>query len=273
MYCAIAAASSFGKHDSAPTDVDHPCWPRAPLAWIEMHDQTPPLPASLRDHYQWLLARSGTPPARLLDIGAGRGQLLDLAREVVRERLVGIDPKPPGRRPDHPIARGVGDGQRLPFADAAFDFVVETETLEWVRDPVSLLREAARVCTPDGVVVSDDTDWDTLVYAAGDAVLGRRILRAFCDSGPNGWIGRTTPSLMRRAGLRDVQVHVRVIAEQDFKPGALGFWQVQVIDEWLRAKSLASPQELDDWCANLQYAADQGDFLFSANRYVCVGRP
>lgn len=238
-----------------------------------MHDQIPPLPASLRAHYEWLLARSDAPPARLLDIGAGRGRLLGVARELVRERLVGIDPERPGRRPDHPIARVVGDGMRLPIADNTFDFVVETETLEWVRDPVSLLREAARACAPDGLIVSDDTDWDTLVFAVGDAALGRRILRAFCDSGPNGWIGRTAPSLMRRAGLRDIQVYVRVIAEHQFKPGTLGYWQVQVIDEWLRAKSLASPQELDDWRADLQQAADQGDYLFSANRYVCLGRP
>ena len=78
---------------------------------------------------------------------------------------------------------------------------------------------------------------------------------------------------MRRAGLRDIQVHVRVIAEHELKPGTLGYWQVQVIDEWLRAKSLASPQELDDWRADLHQAANRGDFLFSANRYVCVGRP
>ena len=238
-----------------------------------MLDQKAQLPASLRNHYEWLLARADSPPARLLDIGAGQGRLLGLAREIVGGTLVGIDPKNPGKRPDHPIARAVGDGQRLPFADNTFDFVVETETLEWVRDPVSPLREAARVCTPDGLVVSDDTDWDTLVFAAGDTALGRRILRAFCDSGPNGWIGRTAPSLMRQAGLRDVQVHVRVIAEQDFKPGALGYWQAQVIDEWLRAKALASPQELADWRADLQYAANRGDYLFSANRYVCVGRP
>ena len=78
---------------------------------------------------------------------------------------------------------------------------------------------------------------------------------------------------MRRAGLRDVEVHVRVIAEQEFKPGALGYWQVQVIDEWLRATSLAGAQEVNDWRADLHQAADRGDFLFSANRYVCVGRP
>ncbi len=238
-----------------------------------MHDRPPPLPASLRNHYQWLLARSDAPPSRLLDIGAGQGRLLSLAGEAVRERLVGIDPKRPGERADSRIARVIGDGQRLPFAGNSFDFVVETETLEWVRDPVSLLREAARVCSPDGLVVTDDTDWDTLVFAAGDAKLGRRILRAFCDSGPNGWIGRMAPSLMRRAGLRAIEVHVRVIAEQEFKPGALSFWQVQVIDEWLRAKALVTTQELNDWRADLHQAADCGDYLFSANRYVCVGRP
>ena len=238
-----------------------------------MHSQTAPLPTSLRDHYKWLLALSDAPPARLLDIGAGQGRLLSMARGVVRERLVGIDPKNPGGRPDHPVTRVVGDGRRLPIADGVFDFVVETATLEWVGDPVALLREAARVCTTDGLVVSDDTDWDTVVFAAGDAVPGRRILREFCDSGPNGWIGRMAPSLMRRAGLRDVEVHVRVIAEHEFRPGTLGFWQVQVIDEWLRAESLASASELDDWRADLQQAAHRGDFLFSVNRYVCVGRP
>ena len=238
-----------------------------------MHSQTAPLPTSLRDHYKWLLALSDAPPARLLDIGAGQGRLLSMARGVVRERLVGIDPKPPDGRPDHPITRVVGDGQRLPIADGVFDFVVETATLEWVGDPVALLREAARVCTTDGLVVSDDTDWDIVVFAAGDTLLGRRVLRAFCDSGPNGWIGRMAPSLMRRAGLRDIEVHVRVIVEQDFKPGALGYWQVQVIDEWLQAKSLASASELDDWRADLQHAAHHGNFLFSVNRYVCVGRP
>ena len=238
-----------------------------------MHNQTAPVPASLRAHYEWLLARADAPAARLLDIGAGQGRLLSVARDVVRGRLVGIDPKRHGRRTDHSIAQVVGDGQRLPIADRSFDFVVETETLEWVADPVALLREAARVCTPDGLVVSDDSDWDTVVFGAGDAVLGRRILRAFCDSGPNGWIGRTAPSLMRRAGLRDIEIHVRVIAEHEFKPGTLGFWQVQVIDAWLRSILRVSAPELDDWRADLQHTADRGDFLFSVNRYVCVGLP
>ena len=238
-----------------------------------MHAQTAPLPASLRAHYRWLLARSDPPPIRLLDIGAGQRRLLSVVRDLVRERLVGIDPKRLGRSPDHPIARVTGDGQRLPIADRSFEFVVETETLEWVADPVALLREAARVCTAAGLVVSDDSDWDTVVFAAGDALLGRRILRAFCDSGPKGWIGRMAPSLMRRAGLRDVEVRVRVIAEHEFKPDTLGFWQAQVIDAWLRAKPVVGAHELDDWRADLQRTADRGDFLFSVNRYVCVGRP
>ena len=238
-----------------------------------MHSQTAPLPTSLRDHYKWLLALSDAPPARLLDIGAGQGRLLSMARGVVRERLVGIDPKNPGGRPDHPVTRVVGDGQRLPIADGVFDFVVETETLEWVERPSRAApRGRARVHAPTAWSCRTTPTWDTVVFAAGDAVPGRRILREFCDSGPNGWIGRMAPSLMRRAGLRDIEAHVRVIVEHELKPGTLGFWQVQVIDEWLRAESLASGSELDDWRAEMQQAADRGDFLFSVNRYVCVGR-
>ena len=78
---------------------------------------------------------------------------------------------------------------------------------------------------------------------------------------------------MRPAGPRGVEVHVRVIAEHEFRPGTLGFWQVQVIDAWLRSISGVSAQEIDDWGADLQHTADRGDLLFSVNRYVCVGRP
>ena len=97
----LSAVQRSGNTSPAPTDVDHDCCSRARLAWIKMHNEPPPLPASLRDHYEWLLAHAAAPPTRLLDIGAGQGRLLSLARGVVRERLVGSRPQaiPAGPRP------------------------------------------------------------------------------------------------------------------------------------------------------------------------------
>ena len=106
-----------------------------------------PVPASLHSHYEWLLTRTGQPPARLLDVGAGAGHLLQVAGQLGTRHLVGIDRK-------------------------------------------------------------------------------------------------------RR-----------------WRP------QAQVIDDWLRSVGGVSATQLDDFHADLQHTAHRGDYLFSVNRYVCVGRP
>lgn len=231
------------------------------------------MPASLAQHYRWLLTLANPPPTRLLDVGAGDGRLLQVARDLGLPHRIGLERKRRWR-PDNPdFAPTIADAQRLPFPNDTFDCVVENESLEWIQHPVRYLREAARVCAPDGLVITDDSDWDTLVYAVQDTARARRILRTFCDTGPNGWIGRNAPSLMRRAGLRDIQIHVRVITERQFAPHTLGYHQAQVIDDWLRSVGDITPTQLDDFRADLHHAAQRGDYLFTLNRYICLGHP
>ena len=70
-----------------------------------------PVPASLHSHYEWLLTRTGQPPARLLDVGAGDGHLLQVAGELGTRHLVGIDRKRRRRPQVHAFAdwlRSVG---------------------------------------------------------------------------------------------------------------------------------------------------------------------
>lgn len=51
------------------------------------------------------------------------------------------------------IEARLGDGQRLPFDDGSFDYVLCFETLEHVESPARLIEELARVCRPGGRVV------------------------------------------------------------------------------------------------------------------------
>ena len=231
------------------------------------------MPASLRAHYDWLLTLTTPPPQRLLDVGAGDGRLLQVAADLGIPHLTGLERKRRWNPANPDFAATVADAHRLPFPTDTFDCVVENESLEWIKNPVRYLQEAARVCTPTGHILTDDSDWDTLVYAVRDTARARRILRTFCDTGPNGWIGRAAPSLMRQAGLRDIQVHVRVITEREFTPNTLGHHQAQVIHDWLRSVGDVTPTQLDDFLADLHHTATRGDYLFTLNRYICLGRP
>jgi SAM-dependent methyltransferase len=53
----------------------------------------------------------------------------------------------------------VADGFHLPFADACFERVMCTETLEHVRDDLALMREMARVLRPDGTLAVSVPDY------------------------------------------------------------------------------------------------------------------
>lgn len=59
-----------------------------------------------------------------------------------------------------PGLRVRGDGERLPFADGAFDAVLSTWALEHFHDPPRTLLEAARVTRPGGLLLFVGSSWD-----------------------------------------------------------------------------------------------------------------
>ena len=64
-----------------------------------------------------------------------------------------------------------------------------------------MLREAARVVRPGGVVLAADTDWDTQGFNVADRDLGRRVVQAWADGKPDGWAGRRLRGWLSAAGL------------------------------------------------------------------------
>ena len=132
---------------------------------------------------------------RLLDIGSGTGGLL----ERVADRCaaaVGVD----ASRDMLALARGrlaergladrctvrQADLYRLPFADRSFDAVILQMVLHFAEDPAAALAEAARVLSPDGVLVIAD-----LAPHARADLLDRAAHRhpGFDDAVVAGWLG------------------------------------------------------------------------------------
>lgn len=91
---------------------------------------------------------------RVLDVGAGEGQVARLAADAGAEAVVGLDPTwaqlaLAAERAGGP-AYVRGAAAALPFPDGAFDAVVACLVFEHVREVDAALAEVARVLEPGG---------------------------------------------------------------------------------------------------------------------------
>ncbi len=91
-----------------------------------------------------LAAARATPPS-LLDVGCGIKPYLPFFQGAVA-KYVGVDVA-------NPAADLEGTAEAIPVADASYDLVLCTQTLEHVDDPARVVRELRRVVAPGGRVL------------------------------------------------------------------------------------------------------------------------
>jgi SAM-dependent methyltransferase len=110
--------------------------------------------AAMVRHCETVLRERLTPAGavRGLMVGCGSGdEVVFMRRSYASHRIVGCDIGETFS--SRARAEGcvlVGDGQRLPFADASVDFVAAFHSLEHVDDPRKVLAEVRRVLAPGG---------------------------------------------------------------------------------------------------------------------------
>jgi ubiquinone/menaquinone biosynthesis C-methylase UbiE len=107
--------------------------------------------------YEATVRRYLEPGARLLDVGCGRGGVVEqLAGEGYW--MVGIDPDRRSllehRMPAPALPRAAGFLSQLPYRSASFDLVISSWVLEHLPHPGAAFVEAARVLRPGGHLVT-----------------------------------------------------------------------------------------------------------------------
>ena len=103
-------------------------------------------------------------PATVLDVATGPAGVALALAERTEASIIGIDVSADmlGRGQRNVVAAGrtdrislvLGQGERLPFADATFDALTFTYLLRYVADPAATIAELARVVRPGGTMAS-----------------------------------------------------------------------------------------------------------------------
>ncbi len=106
----------------------------------------------LRAHVLKLFAREK--PGSLLDVGTGDGEFCKAAKEKLGMKVVATELRRSYVTYDgFEVAEVDLDAEPLPFPDDTFDFVVNIEVLEHLRNPWGCITEMVRVAAPGGLIV------------------------------------------------------------------------------------------------------------------------
>ena len=190
---------------------------------FEARGKHPAFARMLRDYLE---AMNIAAAATVLDLGCGTGLA---ARAIARRpgfsgRIVGVDLSPylvaaakrlageeglAGR-----LEFRAGDVRRLDCGDAAFDVLVAHTLVSHVADPLSVLKEAARVVKPGGMVGIFDGDYASLTFDHADPLKGKANDEALISAlVTNPRVMRQMPRLLRAAGLELVMSFSYVLSE------------------------------------------------------------
>ncbi len=213
----------------------------------------------------------------IADIGSGPGFVAyEMAEQVgPTGRVQGVDISEPmlalarRRCSEQPwVSFEKGDAADLPLPAAGFDVAVSIQVLEYVPDTAKALREMARILRPGGRGVVVCTDWDSMIWHAGDREHMQRVLAAFGEHSAHSDLPRTLGSRLREAGLNLRETHVLPQFNTSFSPDTYGYQISTIIQSFVPGRQGLTREDLSAWVDDLQELDENGAYFFCLNQFL-----
>jgi ubiquinone/menaquinone biosynthesis C-methylase UbiE len=219
----------------------------------------------------------------VLDIGCGTGVA---ARAIASRpgfigRVLGIDLSEVLARTATQLAADegltdrtefrAGDSRKLELADGAFDALVAHTLLSHIDDPMIVVREAARLVRPGGMIGIFDGDYASMTFGHADPAQGKAYDNAVVSgvvTSPR--VMRQMPRLLQAAGLQLVATFPYIVAEV----GKADFWApaIESFRRLIPKSGVMTEQEADAWADGLRIDSVDGVFFGASNYYGYVAR-
>jgi arsenite methyltransferase len=244
---------------------------------LEATYQTPDVIAQRAATLRALALQAGE---RVVDVGSGPGLLAaEMATQVgPAGRVIGLDlsdsmlalsrQRSGGLATSRRLSFLKADAARLPLADGTFDVAVSTQVYEYVPDVPAALAEVYRVLGPGGRVLILDTDWDSIVWAAGDQARMQRLLEAWVERFADPQLPRSLSSQLESAGFQVERREVLVLFNPEYDPDTYSVANGQIMADFAVAQGRMPREEAEAWMRDLQRLGSQGRYFFSLNRYL-----
>jgi SAM-dependent methyltransferase len=222
---------------------------------------------------------------RILDIGCGRGELLNHLHSLsgTNSVLVGIDEMDSSlniAKENYPKIDFRKDKfiDTLNFEDDSFDIVLSVDTLECIPNKSAFLNEMFRVLKPDGTVLCAHWDWDTQVYNSENIAIIRKFVAAFSDwkqdwmDDADGQMGRRLWGLFENSEKFEGRVSSFTLLETEFKEGEYGFDRLRDLFSLVESGCL-DRDEYKSISEEMKNLSKQRHYFYSVNSYIYVGKP
>ena len=247
---------------------------------LETRGKHPLFDGMLRDYLE---AMEIDTAKSVLDLGCGTGVA---ARAIARRprfagRVLGIDLSEALARAASNLAEDeglgdrtefrAGDSRKLELADGAFDALVAHTLLSHVDDPILVLKEAARLVRPGGMIGIFDGDYASLTFGHADPAKGKAYDNAVVSgvvTSPR--VMRQMPRLVKAADLQLVTTFPYILAEV----GKADFWApaIESFRRLLPNAGVMTDEEANAWAEGLQSDSANGVFFGASNYYGYVIR-
>ena len=235
----------------------------------------------LREQYLAKMDLGGS--KRLLDLGCGTGVVArSLARHAAfKGELVGVDSSDALIKSAKQLASNEGVAERVAFRvgdshalgepDASYDAVVAHTLISHVKDPSTVIAEAARVLQRGKTIAIFDGDYASTTFGAGGHELNAKIVKGILDTAvANPYVMRQLAGILNEHGLEVVECIPAVRAEAGrafFFAGFMESYVPMAVKAGNLAEDVAEP-----WLAYQRRASEVGTFFAACNYYTYLAR-